>query len=175
MPGTTTQDENPLRLDLRQNDTAPWYSVAFLTGVSGYGAYALHSLAREMHGPVALLLWAFAIAFLALTIRAAVLPFERRCVYLRAARPPELVKSTSWFGKFTLTKNVPLPEAICVRARDEYDSLIAIEVEMRRGQLATIMCMPYGRESVLEAIAVCSDIARFLTIEDRGYHATTWP
>ncbi|MBK8894545.1 MAG: hypothetical protein IPN64_11005 [Propionivibrio sp.] len=144
--------------------------VAALCGFVYVTSLALE-VAQTSSGIQSVLTWGFAIAMAAFALRFFALLFEKSSIHLVASKPPLLVTKKTWFGKFTAKKQLEIMGGAWVRARREVmdsDSLV-VEVGTNGYQTTTIKCYPYSERNIPIATTLCSEIAEFLVLEDKGY------
>ena len=128
-------------------------------------------VAQTSSGIQLVLTWGFATAMAVFTLRLFALLFEKRASHLVASKPPVFVTTTTWFGKLTIRKCLEIKGAAWVRTRrfsNETDVLL-VEVGTYGYQTTTIICNPYSESNIPIATSFCSDIAKFLMLEDKGY------
>ena len=128
-------------------------------------------VAQTSSGIQSVLTWGFAIAMAAFTLRFLALLFEKTSIHLVASKPPFLVTKKTWFGKFTAKKKLEIQGGAWVRARREVidSDLLVVEVGTNGYQTTTINCYPYSESRIPIATTLCSEVAEFLVLEDKGY------
>lgn len=128
-------------------------------------------VAQTSSGIQSVLALGFSTAMAVFTLRLFALLFEKRASHLVASKPPMLVTTTTWLGKFTAKKCLEIKGAAWVRTRrfsNETDVLL-VEVGTYGYQTTTIICSPYSESNIRIATSFCSEIAKFLMLEDKGY------
>ena len=122
-------------------------------------------------GIKSLLALSFAMPMLALTLRFLALLFEKTTSHLIASKPPLLVTNRIWLGNFSTTNKLEIRGGAWVRARREVgdSDLLVVEVGNNGYQTTAIKCYPYSESNISIATTLCSEIANFLALEDKGY------
>ncbi|HXC39562.1 MAG TPA: hypothetical protein VN667_11515 [Burkholderiales bacterium] len=98
-------------------------------------------------------------------------------VVLTASSPPVLTRTTRWFGRYEQVRQVILPNPVSAHVKqlsggDSTD--LAIQVQIAGGSAKTLISEGYSKSKIPRMTAKCTEIARFLKIEDRGYTKPKW-
>ena len=144
--------------------------IGVLCGLA-YMITRILDLARALTGADRLFGWGFAIAMTALTLRCIFFLFETTSRHLTASKPPTLVTTRTWFGKFTTRKQLEIKNSAWVRARRESmeTDLLIVEVGTYGYQTTAINWYPYSENNIPLATGFCTEVAEFLRLEDKGY------
>ena len=154
---------------LKTKQHALWIITAFCC--LGYASTLAFEAALKSSGSKSLLALSFAIPALVLTLRFLALLFEETTIHLVSSKPPLLVTNKIWLGKFSTTKKLEILGGAWVRTRREVidSDLLVVEIGTNGYQTTAIKYYPYSEDNIPIAKNLCSEIANFLALEDKGY------
>ena len=161
------------RLEIPSNPKTKMHSFIGFGALCGfvYVTTLAFEVAQTSSGIQSVLTWGFTIAMAGFTLRFLALIFENSSIHLVASKPPLLVSKKTWFGKFTAKSSLEIKGGAWVRARREVmdSDVLVVEVGTHGYQTTTIKCYPYSESNIPIAAILCSEIAEFLALEDKGY------
>lgn len=161
-----------LELPVIKGSPAPISSIAisFMAAVA-YSLRAVHHApAGTTFGILIRSLTVAAFAWLVAAIGMDILAKKR--TYLLATHPPAFLTEKTWFWKLRRTKKQALDGAAWVRVisgNPEYPSPLRIEIGTRGYTTTMIHVRRYSDGDISICKDICSQVAQFLKIEDRGY------
>lgn len=149
-----------------------WYGAVFLSPSLALALCSLYAVFLQTVLRTHVELWelfpqwaGLTLLFLVLTIR------HNEQITLVASTPPRVEVRHSWFGRWILITSKPLTDVAWVGIRRGYDNTgtIHIEAGTRDYQTTSIVGLPEDVDSINQALSLCSQIAAFLQIQDRGF------
>ncbi len=161
-----------LELPVIKGSVAPITSIvtSFMAGVA-YSLRAMHSApASTPFGILIRSLIAAASVWLVTAIGLDLLAKKR--TYLLASHPPTFITEKTWFWKLSRTKKQILDGAAWVRVTSqnpEYASALRVEIGTRGYITTMIHVRRYSDNDISICKDICSQVAQFLKLENRGY------
>ncbi len=161
-----------LELPVIKGSAASITSMAtlFMAAVA-YSLQAVHNApAGTTFGILIRSLIVAAFAWLVAAIGVDILAIKR--TYLLASHPPTFITEKTWFWKLRRTKKQVLDGAAWVRVisqNPEYASPLRVEIGTRGYITTMIHVRRYSENDISICKDICSQVAQFLKIENRGY------
>ncbi|KAB2910595.1 MAG: hypothetical protein F9K30_22480 [Dechloromonas sp.] len=148
----------------------PWYWPAAFGFVVAYlVAGAGHKVIETDASPLLYLIDLFAtLVGLIVAIAGAT---QRLSIAVIGSSPPLLITKHTWFGKFSSVKRQPMKDARWVRVNYVDEMRLAVEVGTYGHQITTVTSLPYSEQNIPVAERLCSNVAQFLGLENKGYRA----